>query len=244
MKCLIVDDEHIACEGLSEYVEQTQFLTLAGTCGNAFEAIEFLANYSIDLLFLDINMPLLTGLDMLKSLPNPPMVIFTTAYTEHALEGFELNAVDYLAKPIMYSRFLKACQKAYELFNLRNQSAKNEETTTSDFIYIKVDKKLVKVNFDDILYIESLKDYIQIHTKRQQCLITYLNLKKIKELLPKLAFLQIHKSYIISIRDIKATYGNMVELVTGKELPIGQRYRKLLYEKIIRNNLVVKQKKS
>ena len=140
MKCLVVDDEHIAREGLGDYVSKTRFLTLAGTCANAFEVIDFLANNPVDLLFLDINMPQLTGLDLLKSLPNPPMVIFTTAYIQHALESFELNAVDYMAKPIMYPRFLQACQKAYELFNLRNQSTKVEKQM-SDFIYIKVDKK-------------------------------------------------------------------------------------------------------
>jgi len=239
MKCIIVDDEKIARIGLAGYVEKTHFLTLESQCANSIEAVQVLSSQPIDLVFLDINMPQLTGIDLLKFIPNPPMVIFTTAYAEYALEGFELNAVDYLVKPIMYSRFLKACQKAYELFNLRNQSIQTIEKKPDAFIYIKVDKKLIKVDFDNILYIESLKDYIQIHTKQAQCLITYLNLKAIKELLPTDSFLQIHKSYLVAIDAIKAIYGNMIEL-TGAELPIGRQYKTLLHERIIKDHLITK----
>lgn len=238
MKCIIVDDEKIARKGLAGYVEKTSFLTLSAQCANSIEAIQLLTSQTIDLVFLDINMPQLTGIDLLKSLPNPPMVIFTTAYAEYALEGFELNAVDYLVKPIMYPRFLQACQKAYELFNLRKQSEQTGEQPQNDFIYIKVDKKLIKVKFEDIIYIESLKDYIQIHTK-QQCLITYLNLKTVKELLPSTSFLQIHKSYLVAIDAIQAVYGNMVEL-PQKALPIGRQYKALLHEKIIKDHLITK----
>ena len=239
MNCIIVDDEKIAREGLAGYIEKTNFLTLSHQCANSIEAIEVLTSQPIDLVFLDINMPQLTGIDLLKSLPNPPMVIFTTAYAKYALEGFELNAVDYLVKPILYPRFLQACHKAYELFNLRSQSIQTTENPQNGFLYVKVDKKLVKVNFQDILYIESLKDYIRIHTKLQQCLIAYLNLKSLKEFLPTELFLQIHKSYLVAIDSIKAVYGNVIEL-SGKELPIGRQYKTLLHEKLIKNHLITK----
>jgi len=235
MKCLIVDDEPIALEGMTYYINKTGFLELSGSCENAIDALEFISTNKTDLIFLDINMPELSGIEMLKALPNPPMIIFTTAYSKHALEGFELNAVDYLLKPISYARFLKSAQKALELFNLKADYKTND---IQEFTYVKVDKKIVKVVINDIVFVESLKDYIRIHTKNEKY-VTCLNLKKIHELLPANKFIQVHKSFVIAIDAINKVEGNMIEL-RDFTVPIGRQFKQELFDKIINKNLIKK----
>lgn len=234
MQCIVVNDEPIALEGMSEYVKRTSFLTLVAKCSNAFEAIEIISENNIDLVFLDINMPGISGLDMIKTMSNPPMVIFTTAYSEYAIDGFELNAIDYILKPISYSKFLNAAQKALRLYKLENQ----ESDKVDDFIYIKVDKKLVKVELSDILFIESLKDYVLVHTTKGRY-TTYLGLNKLISVLPDNIFVQVHKSFVISSKAIDAIDANTI-IIGDATVPIGRAYKTDLFQKIINSKYLRK----
>ncbi len=220
MKCIVVDDEPIALEGIASYVQKTPFLELTSKCKNAYEALKITSEQKIDLVFLDINMPDLTGIEMVNAMENPPMIIFTTAYPDYALKGFELNVVDYILKPISYDKFLKASQKACNLFNLTNKEVNTSET---DFIYIKVDKKLVKVQLNEILFIESLKDYIQIHTKITKY-VTYLGLNKMMDVLPESDFIQVHKSYIIAMNAIETIESNAIT-IKQNVIPLGRSFK-------------------
>jgi len=224
IKALIVDDEPLAQNVIQQYAKKLPQLTIASTCNDAICAHDFLQNNSVDLLFLDINMPKLSGISFLRNLKNAPLVIFTTAYSEYALEGFELDAIDYLKKPFSFDRFCKAVFKAEELLKLKNPSQSHTLTeTASDFLFIKSNKKTIKVKFTDIYYIEGLGDYIQIHLADQK-IITNLSMKKIISLLPENEFYRIHKSYIISLEKIDLVEGNMVQ-VNKTKLPVGNSYR-------------------
>lgn len=224
VKALIVDDEPLAHEVIKQYAQKIPDLTIVGTCNEAICANKFLNENIVDLIFLDINMPKLSGISFLKNLKNPPIIVFTTAYSEYALEGYELNATDYLKKPFSFERFYKAYSKAEELLRLK-QGAQTPavENTNSDFLFIKSNKKAVKVKFEDILYIEGLGDYIKIHLSNQK-LVTNLSMKKILNLLPPQKFYRIHKSYIISLNNIESLEGNMVN-ISGHKLPVGNSYR-------------------
>ncbi len=232
IKALIIDDEPLAQNVIREYARKLPDLTIVATCNEAICAHRVLQDEKIDLIFLDINMPKLSGISFLKNLSNPPLVIFTTAYSEYALEGFELNAVDYLKKPFSFERFCKAYYRAEELFRLKqNQKTKTKlNDLGSNFLFIKADKKNYKVNFDDILYIEGLGDYIKIHLKDTN-LVTNLSMKKILDLLPEQRFYRIHKSFIISLSDIETIEGNMVS-VNGEKLPIGNSFRQDFFDYI------------
>ncbi len=223
---LIVDDEPLAQDVLETYVEKLPELHLAGKCGNALEANEMLKKNQIDLILLDIQMPQLTGIDFLKTLTNPPKVIFTTAYPNYALEGFELNAVDYLLKPISLERFIKAINKVLEQTNLGEEANKNADTH-SEYIFVKADKKLVKVNFNEVIYIEGLKDYVIIRMNDNR-VITLQTMKSLEAKLPSHIFRRIHRSYIVNLNKINAIVGNMVEVIEkgqAKHIPIGKNYR-------------------
>ncbi|MCF6358387.1 MAG: LytTR family DNA-binding domain-containing protein, partial [Draconibacterium sp.] len=224
VKALIIDDEPLAQNVILQYANKIPQLIIAGTCNDAICAYKLLQEESVDLLFLDINMPKLSGISFLKNLNNPPLVIFTTAYSEYALEGFELNAVDYLKKPFSFERFSKAYFRAEELLQLKesSQSVKIEDIK-ADFLFIKANKKMVKVDFSEIYYIEGLGDYIKIHLADKK-LITNLSMKKIHSLLPQKDFYRTHKSFIISLDKIEAVEGNMT-VINGNKLPIGNSYR-------------------
>ena len=240
IKAIIVDDEPLALEVLETYINQIPEIQLIKKCENAFDANEALRNHHIDLMFLDILMPQLSGIDFLKTLSNPPCVIFTTAYPDYAVEGFELNAVDYLLKPISLERFLKAVNKVSE----KLASRKLEHDTVQyegveDFFFVKADKKLVKVNFDDILYIEGLKDYVIIRQENGR-VITLQTMKSLEDRLPETKFKRVHRSFIVNIKRITAILGNMVELMEAgkiKQLPIGKNYRDELLDMINENKL-------
>ncbi|HOY18912.1 MAG TPA: LytTR family DNA-binding domain-containing protein [Haliscomenobacter sp.] len=245
IKVIIVDDEPLAQDVLETYVEKFPELSLVRKCNNALEANEVLKSQDIDLMFLDIQMPQLTGIDFLKTLSRPPLVIFTTAYPNYALEGFELNALDYLLKPISLERFIKAVNKAVEQIKLqRNEpgatgSAAAEADQHPDYIFVKADKKLVKVNYHDIIYIEGLKDYVIIRMENQR-VITLQTMKSLEDKLPSNRFKRIHRSYIINIDKINAIVGNMVEVIEKtqpKHLPIGKNYRDELNDMIEKNKL-------
>lgn len=233
MNCIVVDDEPIAREGIANYISQIPFLNLMGKCKNAYEAIEMISENHIDLIFLDINMPNLNGIDMVNSLQQPPMIIFITAYSNYALKGFEVNAVDYILKPVSYSKFLKASQKAFHLFKLEQK-----ETNTYDYIYIKVDRQLIKIEILNILFIEGLKDYILIHTKNKQY-ATYLSLNKILKTLSEKEFIQVHKSFIVKNNAIDLIEGNTIN-IKGNKIPIGRNYKSNLFKNIINKKYLTK----
>ncbi len=240
IKTLIVDDEPLAQDVLETYIEKVADLQLAAKCSNALEANEALQNEDIDLMFLDIQMPQLTGVDFLKTLSKPPLVIFTTAYPNYAVEGFELNALDYLLKPISLERFIKAVNKAREQLELQERGAAGSGGDDgTDYIFIKADKKLVKVFYRDIIYIEGLKDYVIIRTEEGR-VITLQTMKGLEKKLPQDKFMRIHRSYIANLDKIQAVIGNMVEVIEKgkpKHLPVGKNYRDELLEIINQNRL-------
>jgi len=224
IKAIIIDDEPLARNVILEYAKKIPSLNIVGECEDAICAHQLLQNKTVDLLFLDINMPKLTGIEFLKTLKNPPLVIFTTAYSEYALDSYELNAIDYLKKPFSFERFCKAFFRAEELLLLKQSSNKAEpDEKSNDFIFIKSDKKTIKVNIADIFYIEGLGDYIKLYINDKK-LVTNLSMKKIETLLPTHQFYRIHKSYIISLNKLESIEGNMVK-IDGKKLPIGNSYR-------------------
>ncbi|NUO02907.1 MAG: response regulator transcription factor [Saprospiraceae bacterium] len=242
---IIVDDEPLAQDVLETYIEKIPELNLVQKCNNAFEANEALKNGNIDLMFLDIQMPQLTGIDFLKTLNRPPLVIFTTAYSNYAIEGFELNALDYLLKPISMERFLKAVNKAMDQLDLQQRDKAPAQVSQGapeekiEFIFVKADKKLVKVNFEEIIYIEGLKDYVIIRTDKGR-IITLQTMKSLEDKLPVSQFKRIHRSYIVNISKINAIVGNMVEVLeknVAKHLPVGKNYRDELLEIVNKNRL-------
>ena len=239
---IIVDDEPLAQDVLETYIEKMPDLHLLKKCNNAIEANQALKENEVDLMFLDIQMPQLTGIEFLKTLNNPPIVIFTTAYPNYAVEGFELNALDYLLKPISFDRFAKAVNKAEDQINLRKGQTPTTEQAESedDFIFVKADKKLIKINFHDVLYIEGLKDYVIIRIANGKRVITLQTMKSLEAKLPSKLFRRIHRSYIVGIEKIEAIVGNMVEVTEKgqkKHLPIGKNYRDELLAIVNQNRL-------
>ncbi len=242
---IIVDDEPLAQDVLETYIQRLPDLNLIQKCSNALEANEALRANDIDLMFLDIQMPQLTGTDFLKTLKNPPLVIFTTAYPNYAIEGFELNALDYLLKPISIDRFMKAVNKATDQIELQRRgdatpASADAGSEEQEFIFVKADKKLIKINYTNIIYIEGLKDYVIIRQEGGKRVITLQTMKSLESKLPESMFKRIHRSYIVGIDKIQAIVGNMVEVVEKnqtKHLPIGKNYREELLNIVNQNRL-------
>ena len=227
IRCLVIDDEPPAREILKQYIGGVEALELTGACNNAVEAISFLKGQQVDLLFLDIQMPQLLGTNFIRTLKNPPKVIFTTAYRKYAIEGFELDAVDYILKPISFERFLKAVNKVLQT-NLAAEhtpspSKESPAEQPNSFLYFRVDRKMVKVFFNDILFIEGLKDYIKIVTSARAIVTKYV-LSTLEEVLPSDEFLRIHKSYIVAINKIESYNADSLE-IAKHELPIGRLFK-------------------
>jgi two-component system LytT family response regulator len=239
MNCLAIDDEPLALNVIKDFCKKINYLNLVATCTGAADAIKYLSQENIDLIFLDIHMPHITGLEFIKSLSNPPLVIFTTAYTEHALQGFESNAIDYLVKPVPFERFLKAVNKAYELINLRKKNPVNisqkKDNIMSGYLMVKVAYSTIKINFSDILYIEGLKDYIKIYTGSRPVL-TKSTMINIEEKLPAEHFIRVHKSYIVSISKINKIENNRI-IFGEKRIPVGNNY-KINFNNIIKKYLL------
>ncbi len=227
LKTLVIDDEPLAQNVLKKYAEDIKSIEIKGFCKDAIEAMVILESESIDVIFLDINMPKLTGIEFLKTLRNPPLVILTTAYSEYAMEGYELNVLDYLVKPFSFARFLKAVQKAEQQLQL-TQKPSSEEKPES--VFIKSNKKTYQVKFSEIIYIVGLGDYIKIYTEKSH-LVTNLSMKKMEELLPASDFYRIHKSHIVNRVKIIAIEGNRIE-VSGMKLTIGNNYRTDFFSRI------------
>jgi len=236
MRCIIVDDEPLAREGMELNIADIRSLELVGQFSNAIAANDFLVNNKVDLIFLDIQMPGMTGLEFLRSLKKKPLVILTTAYPEFALEGFELDVVDYLVKPIRMVRFIKAVNKAKEIFDLYNQEDKTIQEIANDYIYIKSERKFIRVFFKDIKYIKGLKDYVMIYTEKLK-IMTAMNIKTINNQLPSSIFARISKSYIININ-----YINVVELdfviLDKEEIPLGKTYKESFINTYVKTNLI------
>ena len=234
LQCVIIDDEPIARKGLKEYINDVDFLQLAGEFDNPMKAMDLLLLQHVDLIFLDIQMPKITGLEFLRSLTNPPAVIFTTAYPQYAIDGFELNAVDYLLKPFSFERFWKAVLKVKSL----HESGKTavQASAARDYFFIKSDSRLVKIHYHDILFVEALQNYVAIHTVDKK-FITYLTFKSVEEHLPADQFLKIHKSYIIAFARVDSIEGNEVR-IGQHSLPISRTSKDEVLEKLLQGRFL------
>ncbi|MEL6634516.1 MAG: LytTR family DNA-binding domain-containing protein [Bacteroidota bacterium] len=241
LRCIIVDDEPLALDVLESYIEKIDGLEMVARLDNAVDAFNFLNRHTIDLLFLDIQMPKLTGIELLKNISHKPKVIFTTAYRDYALQGYELDVVDYLLKPISFDRFLRAVNKVYQI----NQSKQEQVTQylapdvqpyAESFIYLKSDKKMVKVLLKEILYIESLKDYVRVFSP-DKSVTAYQRISYMEEKLPEDKFIRIHRSFIISLDKVEAYSAGFVE-IAGKEIPIGRNYRSEVLKTLNQQNLL------
>ena len=234
LNCLIIDDEPLARKGLEEYVQEIDFLNRVASCENALKAAPYLNEQKIDLIYLDIHMPKVSGIDFLKALKNPPLTIFTTAFTNYALEGYTLDVIDYLVKPITFERFLKASQKALEFFQLKAR-AENHSDPEADYFFVRCDSKFEKVFFRDVSYVEALQNYAVLYVPGRK-LITYITLTSLENQLPKDRFLKVHKSYLISVPHIKAIEGNEI-IMENARIPISRNLREEVIQQILGNRL-------
>jgi DNA-binding LytR/AlgR family response regulator len=235
IKCIIVDDEPLAIEIVESYVSRIDQLQLQGTFRNAVQAFAYLQEHSVDLIFLDIQMPKLSGIEFLKTLKNPPKVIFTTAFRDYAIDGFDLEVIDYLLKPIPFERFLKAVAKVMHQQSTATpaQPAKKIESAADDYVYFKVDKKMIKTKMAAVLYIESIKDYVKVRTDEKE-IITQQKISYLEESLPSQQFLRIHRSFIVNIDKIDAYSATDVEI--GKHsIPIGRNYKNDVMKVLAKN---------
>ena len=222
IRCIAIDDEPLALELLADNISKLPYLRLVATCNNAIEAMKILPEQPVDLIFLDIQMPGLTGLQFIQSLTQKPMIILITAYEKFALEGFNLDVVDYLVKPVPLDRFVKACNKAWELYQLKNK--KPGRHTVPDYIFVNVDYSLLKVVLADIMWVEGLKDYIKIQLKSSsKAIITRMSMKSMEDLLPTSKFIRVHKSFIVSIAFVTAVRKNSV-FIGAMEIPVSDSY--------------------
>ncbi len=227
-RCIVVDDEPLARQGIEGYIKRTPFLEHVSSFGTAFKALEFLRREEIDLLFLDIQMPDMTGLELIKVLNHPPKVIFVTAYREFALDGFELDAVDYLLKPISYERFLKAAHKALPPVQAERQDESH--------FFVKCNGLMVKIPFADILYLETAKDYVFIHTLQQRYM-ALVPLRQLEERLSSDQFMKVHRSYVVQISKVDKIEGSLLHLAEHK-VPVSRRLRDEVYKRIIGDRLI------
>jgi DNA-binding LytR/AlgR family response regulator len=234
LNCLIVEDEPIARKGLAEYVSEIEFLNLIAQCENSLKAATLVNQHEIDLMFLDIEMPKLSGMEFLKTLKNPPLTIFTTAFSEYAVEGYSLDVVDYLMKPITFDRFVKAVQKAQELYSLRRTALYSREAAP-DYFFVKCDSKFEKVFYNEVRYIEAMQNYAVIHTQERK-LITYITMSSLDTQLPRDQFIKVHKSFIVAVSHIKALDGNEI-LLGDIRIPISRNLKDDVVNQIMGNKL-------
>jgi len=226
MKAIAIDDELPALKVIENFCGKVDFLTLEKTFNKPNEGLKYVNKFPVDLLFLDINMPALKGTDLYRNIKQKTMVIFTTAYSEYAVEGFDLNAIDYLLKPFTYERFLQAAGKANDYFNYLNNTASTEE----QFIYIRADYSLIKINTADILFIEGLDDYLKIHLHQQKPVIARMTMKTMAEKLPQGHFIRVHRSFIVSFSRIE-NVRNKIVTIAGEEIPVGSSYEEAFFSR-------------
>ena len=234
MKCLVVDDESIAVKGIANYIGKLDFLEVAASCSSASEAAEILRNKEIDLMFLDINMPRLSGLDFLESLDKPPLTIITTAYSEYALDGFRLHVTDYLMKPIAFQRFFQAVSKAREMFLLQS----GREETTAPSMYIRQGDSFKRIAWEDILYVEGMQNYVRLHFE-DRVLTIHQTMTSLEEMLPREAFFRIHRSFLVNISHIDTISRGRI-FMGGKELPVSKQRKDELLRSVVYKNLISK----
>lgn len=230
IKCIIVDDEPLARAGLQEYISELDYLHHVQSFESALAADSYLSKNPVDLMLLDIRMPKLSGIDFLRNLKNPPLVIFTTAFPDYALESYELNVIDYLVKPISFERFAKATQKAFDYFTVKNQQ------NAPDYFFIKCNHKLERVMLTDVLYVEAMQNYCIIHTAAQK-LICYITLTAMQEKLSTDRFMKVHKSFIVAVDKVTGMQGNTIEIANAT-IPVSRTLRQQVQERITGNNLL------
>ena len=241
INCVVIDDEPLARAGLKEYIADIDFLNLVGEFDNALAATSLIDSGAVDLLFLDIQMPKITGIDFFKTLKNPPAVIFTTAYPQFALDGFEVNALDYLVKPISFERFLKAAHKAKEFYNVRQEPGKQSAIftateTSAEYFFIKADNKLVKVFLEDILFVEALQNYVTIQTTSKKY-ISYLTIKSVEDYLPADRFIKVHKSFIIAAARVDSIDGNEI-CISQYRIPVSRSLKEEVTDKLLKGKFL------
>lgn len=236
--CVIVDDEPLAREGIAQYVQEVDFLTLIDVCENPLKLMKLMDEHRIDLIFLDIQMPKMNGIDFLKIVQKRPMVIVTTAFPSYAIEGFQLNVLDYLLKPITFDRFFKSANKAKDYFQLINNSGNSGTPKTdqqADYFFIKCGSKYEKIQLDDILYVEGMQNYVTIYTRKGKYL-TLLYLKNLEQNFNNESFIRVHKSYIVAIDKIEGIEGNEI-YIQSHRIPISRNYREQVIEQVVSNKL-------
>jgi DNA-binding LytR/AlgR family response regulator len=231
LRCLLIDDEPPALNVLTKYVSAINGLEIVGQCKNAIEALDVLQKKSVDVIFLDIKMPSLIGTEFLRNLAHPPKVIFVTAYREYAVDGFELDAVDYLVKPVSFERFFKAVTKLNRMMGGEPDNANEHDAKSAAFVYLKVDKEMKKVFINDILYVESWKDYVKVFLTDRKFILVKQSISAMANLLSEHKFMRVHRSYIVSIDKISG-YNGMAIKVPGQELPIGRLYKQSVMERL------------
>lgn len=234
IRSIIIDDEPLARKGLKEYIADVDFLDFIGEFDNPLKAADLISRGEVQLLFLDIQMPKITGLDFFKTLPNAPPVIFTTAYPQYALEGFEVNALDYLVKPVSFERFFKAVLKAKEYYEVRDTNRKEADTT--EYFFIKADNKLVKIRCEDVLFVEALQNYVIIHTPSKKYM-TYLTFRSVEEYLPANKFLKVHKSFIVAAAKIDSIEGNDIR-IGQHHIPISRNHKDEVMNKLVKGKFL------
>ncbi|MEI6888699.1 MAG: LytTR family DNA-binding domain-containing protein [Bacteroidota bacterium] len=232
ISCIAIDDEPLAVKKISAYIQKTPFLELVAECRSAFEAMRVIEDHKIQLIFIDINMPDLNGLEFVKSLADKPYIVFTTAYSEYAVEGFQVDAADYLLKPVTYSSFLKAANKVKNLIDLTANSQKESIRTTASHLFVKSDYKLIRIELDDIKYIESQHEYIKIHLINSPRVMTQLSMKAIQEQLPSDRFMRVHRSFIVSLKKISVVERNRIVFDGKVHIPVSDRYKEKFQEYI------------
>ena len=237
IKCVIIDDEPLALTVLENYINQTPFLVLVEKFTNPVKAFNYLNENEIDLLFIDVQMPDLSGFELVKKLEKKPIIIFTTAYGEYALEGFKADALDYLLKPIDFPEFTKAVNKAKEWFEVRNEKSSAFETN-QDFLFIKSEYKIIRINFSEITYIQGMSEYVKIHLSDRKPIMSLLSLKSLEAKLPTSMFLRVHKSYIVNLQKINMIERNEIVYDDGTVIPVSQQYKTQFQEFVDKNFMI------
>jgi len=229
LRCIAIDDEPLALKQMCSYIEKTPFLQLVAACKNAFEAIEKIHQFTPDLLFADINMPVLNGLELIHTLDQPPMVIFTTAYSEYAFDGFRVDAIDYLLKPIGYPDFLKAAGKAMKMLDVKRLP---DETLSGndEGLFVKSEYRIIRIRFNDIKYIEGMREYVRIHTTEHKPVMTLLSMKALEEKLPPRQFMRVHRSYIVNLSKINIIERNRIVFDKDVYIPVSEQYKEVFQQ--------------
>jgi len=237
IRCIAIDDEPLALKQIESYIDKTPFLEKVAVCESAMQALQVLQEQPVDLMFVDINMPDLSGMDFVKSIDNPPKIIFTTAYSEYAVEGFRVDAIDYLLKPISYPDFLRSANKAKSWFD--NQTEKDVQVDSNEqFLYIKSEYKILRINHSDIKYIEGMREYVKIHLVNQKPVMSLISMKKLEEFLPEAKFMRVHRSYIVNLDKITTIERSRIIFDGDVYIPVSEQYSQRFQEYLNKNFLM------